>query len=140
MKREVTKRASDCCEYCRSQARFSMQPFSIEHIVPRRRGGPTMLDNLALSCQGCNGYKSIKVEGPDPATGALTPLFNPRQQRWQDHFTWNEEYTQILGITEIGRATIELLQMNRSGLVNLRAALFALGDHPHAAHDRADLT
>ena len=63
LRRAVAKRAHDCCEYCRSQARFSMQPFSIEHILPRHRQGSTTLDNLALACQGCNGHKSIKTEG-----------------------------------------------------------------------------
>src|SRR5260221_2245332 len=108
-KRAVAKRAQDCCEYCRSQARFSMQPFSIEHIVPRQQRGPTSLENLALSCQGCNGHKSVKIEGRDPVSRDLAALYNPRQHRWKDHFTWNDDFTYILGLTEIGRATIEAL-------------------------------
>jgi hypothetical protein len=32
-KKAVAKRANQCCEYCRSQLRFAMQPFSIEHII-----------------------------------------------------------------------------------------------------------
>lgn len=52
-KRAVFERAEGCCEYCRSQVRFAVQPFSIEHIVPRSRGGKTNMDNLALACQGC---------------------------------------------------------------------------------------
>lgn len=86
-KRAIAKRALDCCEYCRSQARFSMQSFSIEHIVPLQKGGPTTLENLALSCQGCNGHKSIKTEGRDPVSRDLVPLYNPRIHRWKDHFT-----------------------------------------------------
>jgi 5-methylcytosine-specific restriction endonuclease McrA len=54
LKAEVAQRAKDCCEYCRSQAKFSPDPFSIEHIVPRSQGGETNSTNLALSCQGCN--------------------------------------------------------------------------------------
>ena len=29
-KKAVAERANGCCEYCRSQARFAIQPFSIE--------------------------------------------------------------------------------------------------------------
>ncbi len=33
-KHDVVERAKGSCEYCRSQVRFAMQPFSVEHIVP----------------------------------------------------------------------------------------------------------
>jgi len=35
----IKKRANGCCEYCLSQAKFSPDPFSIEHIIPRSKGG-----------------------------------------------------------------------------------------------------
>ena len=50
-KRAVVKRANGCCEYCRSQARFAMQSFSVEHIVPLSKSGKSGLENLALACQ-----------------------------------------------------------------------------------------
>jgi 5-methylcytosine-specific restriction endonuclease McrA len=50
LKKIVAQRAQGYCEYCRSQARFAIQPFSIEHIIPKSQGGKTTLDNLALSC------------------------------------------------------------------------------------------
>ena len=28
----IIERAKECCEYCRSQARFALQSFSVEHI------------------------------------------------------------------------------------------------------------
>jgi hypothetical protein len=49
---------------------------------------------------------------------------------WDDHFTWSEEATQMLGTTAIGRATVELLQTNREGMINLQWALHQLGLHP----------
>ncbi len=39
VRREVARRARGCCEYCRSQERFAMQPFSVEHVEPRSRQG-----------------------------------------------------------------------------------------------------
>jgi hypothetical protein len=37
----VIERASHCCEYCRCQSKFATQSFSVEHIIPRSRGGET---------------------------------------------------------------------------------------------------
>lgn len=80
-KRAVFQRAGGCCEYCRSQARFALQSFSIEHIIPRSRSGPTELANLALACQGCNSHKYTHVEARDPLGGEWAALFHPRRQR-----------------------------------------------------------
>ena len=129
-KRIIHARARGCCEYCRSQARFATHAFSIEHIVPRSRGGTTTLDNLALACQGCNNHKYTKTEGIDPVSGEQVPLFHPRQHDWQAHFTWNDNFTLIIGLTPTGRATIAMLHLNRAELVNLRRVLYALGEHP----------
>jgi hypothetical protein len=126
----VIERAHGCCEYCRSQARFAIQPFSVEHIIPRSQGGETMLDNLALACQGCNNHKYNKTEARDPVTGVIVPLYHPRRQRWRDHLAWNADFTLVIGLTPTGRATVEALQLNREGLLNLRRLLYAMDEHP----------
>lgn len=130
LRRLVQARARGLCEYCRSQARFSPQPFSVEYIIARALGGQTEAGNLALSCQGCNGYKYTKWQTTDPLTGILIALFHPRQQRWRDHFAWNEDATLIVGLTPTGRGTIEALKMNRVELINLREVLYAAQKHP----------
>ena len=130
LRRLVIARAKSCCEYCLSQVAFSVQSFSIEHIIPKYKGGLTSLDNLALACQGCNGSKHIKTEGFDPITQRTALLFHPRRHLWQEHFVWNESYTLMLGITPIGRVTIEELKLNREGVVNLRQVLFSIRKHP----------
>jgi HNH endonuclease len=132
LRRDVWRLAAGCCEYCRSQARFAMQPFSVEHISPRSRGGDSSPDNLALSCQGCNNHKYNHTDAPDPATGCMAPLFHPRRQRWSDHLAWNEEATLIVGLSPTGRATVESLHLNRPEVVNLRRILAAAGEHPPA--------
>ena len=126
----VTKRARECCEYCRSQLHFSADPYVIEHIIPRSRGGTDQLNNLAFACQGCNGLKYNKVTAEDSATGETVPLFNPRQSQWNEHFAWSDDFTLIIGLTPIGRATVEALQLNREGVINFRKVLFAVGEHP----------
>ena len=128
--RVVVERAGNCCEYCRSQADFATQSFSVEHIVPISRGGETELDNLALACPGCNGHKYNKTEAPDPIDDLLVPLFHPRQQSWADHFGWSDEFALVIGLSPIGRATVDALQLNRAGVVNMRRVLFATGLHP----------
>ncbi len=75
-KSDVVERAKGCCEYCRSQACFAMQSFSVEHIAPRSRDGKTEIENLALACQGCNNHKYTKTKGRDPVNGDLVPLYH----------------------------------------------------------------
>jgi HNH endonuclease len=102
----------------------------IEHIQPVSRGGKTISENLALSCQTCNNYKYTQTEAPDPITDQIVSLFHPHQMIWQQHFTWSEDLIQMIGITPVGRATIALLQTNRDGVVNMRRVLIMMGYHP----------
>ena len=123
--------AGACCEYCKTPLAFaSVENFELEHILPVVAGGLTVLSNLALSCPGCNDNKQIKTQARDPESGALVSLFHPRQQLWSDHFAWSAEGQTIQGRTATGRATVIALRLNRSGLVNLRRAQWALGLHP----------
>jgi hypothetical protein len=129
-RRTVAERARFCCEYCRSQLKYSADSFSVEHIVPRSRGGPDELSNLALACQRCNNSKFTATDSTDPISGQTVTLFHPRQQRWSEHFAWSADSLLILGLTPTGRATVEKLSLNRAGVVNLRRILRAAGEHP----------
>lgn len=129
-KKIIIERAKECCEYCRSQARFALQSFSVEHIIPRSKGGETTLDNLALACQGCNNHKYNKTVGIDSINNIFVPLYHPRKQLWHQHFAWNQNFTEIVGLTPTGRATVETLKLNRKGVVNLRQVLYSVGEHP----------
>jgi HNH endonuclease len=104
----------------------------VEDIIPRSQGGKTNLDNLALSCQGCNNHKYNKTEAKDLLSSNIVSLYHPRQQRWSEHFGWNEDFTLVIGLTPTARATVETLQLNREGVVNLRRVLYAMGEHPPA--------
>lgn len=130
-RRDVERRARGCCEYCQSPAKYATQTFSLDHIIPRSQGGKVSLDNLALACQGCNNHKYNKTRLSDPVTHQLVDLFHPRKQRWRVHFTWNECFERVIGLTATGRATVEALKLNRPELVNLRRLLYAAGEHPH---------
>src|SRR5690242_8933074 len=123
----VAERAGHRCEYCRSPGEWTPDAFAVEQIIPRALGAGNDVENLALSCQGCNNHKFTAVEAIDPGSGAKVRLFHPRRDLWQDHFTWSADTTQIIGLTSVGRATVEKLRLNRPGLVNLRFALRAVG-------------
>ena len=129
-RRKVAARACHSCEYCRSQVDYATQSFSVEHIIPRNQGGKTALSNLAFACQGCNGHKHTKTEGYDSISGEIVPLYHPRVQEWHTHFCWNDDFTLIVGITPIGRVTVEILRLNRNGVKNLRYVMYEMGKHP----------
>ncbi|MCB0200748.1 MAG: HNH endonuclease [Anaerolineae bacterium] len=128
--RTVIARAQNRCEYCQSPAEYATDTFAVDHIRPVSRGGTNDLDNLALACTGCNGRKYNKQDALDPAGGELVSLFDPRSQNWTEHFCWSEDYSRILGLTPTGRATVEALQLNRIGVVNIRKVLFLIDKHP----------
>ena len=130
LKATATKRATGLCEYCKSPANISSQPFVMEHIIPKSKGGATILENIAYSCQGCNNHKYNKTEGLDVATGNRVPLFNPRQQRWDANFQWSANGLEIIGMSSCGRATVGTLKLNRSELKSLRKLLTHFGSHP----------
>jgi HNH endonuclease len=129
-RRVVRERAHDHCEYCRIPGRFATQTFTVEHIAPRAAGGATVLGNLAWACFGCNAHKHTATHGTDPGTTEDVALFHPRQQRWSEHFAWSADLVHVVGKTPSGRATIDVLHLNRAGLVNLRRVLVTGGDHP----------
>jgi hypothetical protein len=99
--------------------------FHIEHIIARQHGGGTDPDNLALACGKCNFSKGPNIAALDPETGQLVPLFHPRRDEWQDHFSWSG--TEVVGLTPVGRATAVLLAMNDWERVEVRENLQAHG-------------
>lgn len=130
LKRAVQKRAKGRCEYCQSWGRNAIHTFNIDHLIPLEKGGKTELNNLALSCGGCNSAKSNKITAADSLTKDEVPVFNPRRHKWADHFAWSDDFLSVIGLTPIGRASIELLRLNRKGLLNLRRLTKMAGEHP----------
>lgn len=130
LRNQVIRRARGYCEYCHCPDTVTNSPFSVDHIIPKSKGGKTVLSNLAYACSGCNGKKHNKLKAFDPFTFKRVVLFHPRKQNWADHFSWNEDFTLMLGLTPTGRATIEALGLNRFGVVNLRGMLRDSKQHP----------
>lgn len=126
LREAVRVRAGDRCEYC--LVRQEHVPFArlqIEHVRPKKHGGDDSLENLALACNRCNFSKGPNLSGIDPETRSVALLFNPREQRWQDHFVYRGAL--IEGLTPTGRATVGVLNMNERHRVQLREDLIRLG-------------
>ena len=58
------------------------------------------------------------------------PLFHPQKHGWLDHFAWNEDAPQIVGLTPTGRAPTAPLKMNRQQWVRVRQMWVAMNEHP----------
>ena len=130
LRERVMFRASRCCEYCKSQDKYSPTIFTIDHILPLNMGGNNDFMNLAYACFLCNRLKSNKLRLFDASSEAWVSIFNPRIHVWKEHFSWNEDATQIIGETAIGRVTITMLKLNREKLVEYRNCLIPFGAHP----------
>lgn len=116
----VAERAGHRCEYCRAPEAIFNFPFEVEHIVPPGHGGSENDTNLALSCRSCNLFKTDRLNVIDRLTGKTVPLFDPRGHLWEEHFQVDKPSAMLSGLTEIGRATIEQLQMNSVSQVTAR--------------------
>jgi len=68
------------------------------------------------------------VQVPDPESGGPVALFDPRNDRWSDHFCWVEH--DIEPLTATGRATIAALDLNHSRRVRIRRAEQMFGLFP----------
>lgn len=120
IQQQVEQRAAGRCEYRCMHQSLQGATFHVEHIVPRSRGGPSQLDNLAWACPSCNLHKSNRVEVPSDEGNKAVSLFNPRTDDWHAHFRWDGYL--ITGLTPIGRATVDTLLVNHERRVRIRQA------------------
>lgn len=72
--RKVTRRAvlardNHSCQYCGSHAHLT-----IDHVIPRSRGGATTWDNIVTSCAPCNTRKGDRL----PREAGMHPRTSPR--------------------------------------------------------------
>ncbi len=130
LRHEVARRADHRCSYCRSQEEIAGTLFTVDHIIPQALGGRDDLDNLCLACWDCNRLKHTHVTGIDPSSGERVALFDPNHHAWADHFAWDEGGQFITGLTAVGRATVDRLQLNRPILVHARKQWIRAGWHP----------
>ncbi|MCE7989410.1 MAG: HNH endonuclease [Caldilinea sp. CFX5] len=130
LRREIFEEGNYRCGYCRSQEILMGVSLALDHIIPLAANGSNARENLWPACRQCNELKNDRTHAKDPQTGELAPLFNPRTQRWHDHFAWNRDSTHIQTLTATGRATLAALQLNRPLLVRARQRWKLMGWQP----------
>jgi hypothetical protein len=111
--------------------RWQLVQFTIDHIVPISEGGTGALENLALACFHCNRKKSDKQKVFDLETNSEILLFNPRTMLWNEHFVWSSDGLRIISLTEIGKVTVELFELNRKRILQIRRDDVLVNRHPH---------
>jgi len=130
VRRRVRNTFGNRCSYCLAAQRYVLSKLEVEHIIPFALGGSNDEWNLCLACRLCNLYKSYQIEAIDPITKAVVALYNPRTQVWSDHFQWSQDGAMIAGLTPVGRATVDALQLNNEIAVEVRRNWVLVGWHP----------
>jgi hypothetical protein len=126
--RLVRQRANGRCEYCRIHESDAAKRHHVDHIRARKHDGTDDDTNLCLCCAICNRYKGTDLTSIDPQTDDVMRLFNPRRDKWEDHFRLNGEVIEAL--TPQARTTIRLLKLNALERLEERQRLIKLGRYP----------
>ena len=80
-RRNLFKRDRNRCQYCGS--RPGTPELTIDHILPRSRGGTSTWTNCVLACVPCNARKANRT----PAEAGLILKVAPGKPAWKPHFT-----------------------------------------------------
>jgi hypothetical protein len=72
--------------------------------------------------------KAAKQTAVDPETGKEAAIFNPRVDKWIEHFRWDGVH--VLGLTPTGHATVDALKMNCLLILAIRYEESLRGRHP----------
>jgi hypothetical protein len=131
LRRLVLARANRLCEYCLLHEDDTFFGCEVDHVISVKHGGPTAADNLAYACVFCNLHKGSDLGSISWPGGALVRFFNPRVDRWAEHFRLNGAI--IAPLTPIGEVTARILGFNSSERILERRALMAIGRYPTMA-------
>ena len=75
-RRNVLLRDGFCCQYC--AVVFPARELTIDHVVPRSRGGPKTWENVVAACGICNRKKGART----PREARMRLLTVPRAPRF----------------------------------------------------------
>ena len=129
LRQAVRERANSCCEYCLIAPDKRFLPHSVDHIIARKHSGSDEIDNLCYACYKCNSFKGSNVAGIDPKTNEAVLLFNPRTQKWSEHFQL-ELTGHIKALTPVGVVTLFVLRINDDNRVRQRKSLTEIEKYP----------
>jgi HNH endonuclease len=124
----VANRAGNRCEYCLLHADNAYFRHQVDHILSRKHGGLSISSNLALACIRCNAWKGTDLGTIELKGGLLIAFFNPRQDKWLEHFVCRGALIEPL--TPRGEVTARLLRFNLDKRVAERRLLISAGRYP----------
>ena len=126
----VAARANFLCEYCLIGEADSFYGCEVDHIISLKHGGPSDAANLAYACALCNRNKGSDIGSISPR-GEFTRFFNPRSDRWAEHFVL--EQAVIRPLSDVGEGIARILQFNTSARLHEREELIRFGKYPGQA-------
>lgn len=80
-RRNLYRRDRYTCQYCGAQPGSS--ELTIDHIVPRSRGGKSTWENCVLACIPCNAHKGDRI----PSEAGLLLRHPPTKPGWNPHLS-----------------------------------------------------
>jgi HNH endonuclease len=129
LRRLVASRAIYLCEYCLVHESDTYLGCQVDHSISEKHGGATVAENLAYACTFCNRAKGSDI-GSLTSANDFTRFFNPRIDRWADHFILRDE--EIAPLSAIGEVTARILGFNAAERRVERSTLEQLGRYPSA--------
>jgi hypothetical protein len=127
LRQTIADRANQLCEYCLIAEADTFYGCEVDHIISLKHGGSSDPDNLAYACAPCNRAKGTDI-GSIRTSGELTRFFNPRTDRWSEHFRL--EGATIQALTPVGEVTARILGFNDSARLHEREELIRFGKYP----------
>jgi hypothetical protein len=80
----IFARDEGCCQYC--GAGLTMATGTLDHVVPKSRGGRWSWDNLVLACAKCNQHKGNRT----PKEAHMKLLTRPKQMSYREYITMTD--------------------------------------------------
>ena len=133
LRQTIANRAKQLCEYCLIAEADTFYGCQVDHIISLKHGGSSTSNNIAYACALCNRAKGSDI-GSITASGELTRFFNPRTDRWSEHFRL--EGASIQPLTTIGEVTARILGFNDGARLHERDDLIRFGKYPSEAGAR----
>jgi HNH endonuclease len=130
LRQTIAHRASLLCEYCLIAEADTFYGCEVDHIISLKHGGVSELNNLAYACALCNRSKGSDI-GSISTTGEFTRFFNPRTDRWAEHYCL--EQAAICPLTTVGEVTARVLGFNDSARLHEREEMIRFGKYPSEA-------
>jgi HNH endonuclease len=129
IRRSVSQRADQLCEYCLIHSNDTALGCAIDHVISLKHGGSNDIDNLAYACVFCNRYKGSDIGSIVWATQEFVRFYHPRRDHWAEHFQLQN--AEITPISPIGEVTARILGFNDPERLLERQLLIIQGKYPH---------